>query len=295
MSIKKQVKKYSAKEKSKIVLETLKEDKTIAEIDSENNIHPRNIQNWRKQFLENIEVVFDREQIVKQYKETLIAEASKTDELHRQIGELTAQLNWAKKNLKKLNSSIKRKLIDVEEKELSIKAQCEQMSICRQSYYYAPRPAYSEEDIKILHRMDELYTKWPFLGYRRQYLKLIEEHFSIGKERVRKYMRILDLEAFYSKKKTTTIANKMHKIYPYLLRNMKITRPNQVWAADITYIRLEGGFCYLIVVIDWFSRYILSWQLSNSLDITFCQSALEGIKTLSRSRDIQHRSRESIY
>ena len=97
MSIKKQVKKYSAREKSKIVLETLKEDKTIAQIGSENNVHPRNIQNWRKQFLENVEVVFDREQLVKQYKEALIAEVSKTDELHRQIGELTAQLNWAKK------------------------------------------------------------------------------------------------------------------------------------------------------------------------------------------------------
>lgn len=97
MSTKKQVKKYSAKEKAKIVLETLREDKTIAQIGSENNVHPRNIQNWRKQFLENIEVVFDREQIVKQYKEALIAEAFRTDELHRQIGELTAQLNWAKK------------------------------------------------------------------------------------------------------------------------------------------------------------------------------------------------------
>ncbi len=97
MSTKKQVKKYSAKEKSKIVLETLKEDKTIAQIGSENNVHPKNIQNWRKQFLENVEIVFDREQLVKQYKEALIAEASKTDELHRQIGELTAQLNWAKK------------------------------------------------------------------------------------------------------------------------------------------------------------------------------------------------------
>jgi len=97
MSTKKQVKKYSAKEKSKIVLETLKEGKTIAQIGSDYNVHPRNIQYWRKQFLENVEVVFDREQIVKKYKEALRDEASKTDELHRQIGELTAQLNWAKK------------------------------------------------------------------------------------------------------------------------------------------------------------------------------------------------------
>ena len=85
MSIKKQVKKYSAREKSKIVLETLKEDKTIAQIGSENNVHPRNIQNWRKQFLENVEVVFDREQLVRQYKEALTSEVSKTDELHRQM------------------------------------------------------------------------------------------------------------------------------------------------------------------------------------------------------------------
>ena len=122
--------------------------------------------------------------------------------------------------------------------------------------------------------MDEIYTKYPFYGYRRQYLELIKEQFSIGMERVRKYMRILDLETFYPKKKTT-IANKKHKIYPYLLRNLKINKSNKVWAADITYIRLERGFCYLVAIIDWFSRYILSWQLSNSLDITFCQVALE--------------------
>jgi len=97
MSSKKQVKKYSAKEKSKIVLETLKEDKTIAQIASDHKIHPRNIQYWRKHLLENIEVVFDKEQLVKQYKKELRDEATKTDELHRQIGELTAQLNWAKK------------------------------------------------------------------------------------------------------------------------------------------------------------------------------------------------------
>lgn len=97
MSTKKQVKKYSAKEKSRIVLETLKEDKTTSQIASEYNVHPRNIQYWRKQFLENVEVVFDKDQLVKKYKEALKEEDSKTDELHRQIGELTAQLNWAKK------------------------------------------------------------------------------------------------------------------------------------------------------------------------------------------------------
>ena len=165
-------------------------------------------------------------------------------------------------------------MIDLQEKDLSISTQCEILGIPRQTYYYVPRPAYTEEDIKILHKMDKIYTKWPFYGYRRQYLELIKEHFSIGKERVRKYMRILNLETFYPKKKTT-ITNKMHKVFPYLLRNLKINRPNQVWAADITYIRLEGGFCYLIVLIDWFSRYALSWELSNSLDIGFCQIALE--------------------
>jgi len=164
-------------------------------------------------------------------------------------------------------------MIDKQEKELSIKDQCEILGLPRQTYYYVSRLAYSEEDIKILHKMDEIYTTLPFYGYRRQYLELIKAQFSIGKERVRKYMRILGLETFYPKK--TTIANKIHKVYPYLLRNLKINKPNQVWAADITYIRLEGGFCYLIAIIDWFSRYILSWELSNSLDVSFCQIALE--------------------
>ena len=104
MSTKRQVRKHSAKEKSKIVLETLKEDKTIAQIGSEYNVHPRNIQYWRKKFLENVEVVFDKEQIVRQYKEELKDKSSEIDELHRQIGELTAQLNWAKKKSREAES-----------------------------------------------------------------------------------------------------------------------------------------------------------------------------------------------
>ena len=149
---------------------------------------------------------------------------------------------------------------------MSIRMQCELLSLCRQTLYYHPQAMFTPEELKILNRMDEIYTETPSYGYRRQHRQLIEEGFTICPETVRKYMRVLSLDAIYPKKKTT-IPNKSHKIYPYLLRDLSVNRPNQVWACDITYIRLVGGFCYLVAIIDWYSRYILSWKLSNSVTI----------------------------
>jgi putative transposase len=167
----------------------------------------------------------------------------------------------------------KQKLVD-EDKNVSIREQCDILDISRTFIYYDPVPTYTEQDIIIMHRMDKIYTKCPMYGYRRQYQTLIAEQFAIGIDKVRKYMNVLDLKAIYPKK-NTSIPNKNHLIYPYLLKNLAITYPNHVWAVDITYIKLVGGFCYLVAFIDWYSRYILSWRLSNCLDKGFCLEALE--------------------
>lgn len=155
----------------------------------------------------------------------------------------------------------------------SIRRQCDLLEIDRSNLYYIP-VGYSKDDLKIMHRMDEIHTEYPWLGYRRHHATLLREGFSIGEERTRIYMRVLDIQAIYPRKKTT-IRNKDHKTYPYLLRNLDISKPNQVWATDITYIRLVKGFCYLVAIIDWHSRAILSWRLSNSLDKDFCIEALK--------------------
>lgn len=158
--------------------------------------------------------------------------------------------------------------------EISVTEQCKLLDLNRSSVYYQPAPAFSEEGLKILDKMDEIFTDKPFYGYRRVYLDLVNEGYKVGRDRVLKYMRVLGLETFYPRKRKTTIPAKGHKIYPYLLKGLDICRPNQVWAVDITYIRMSKGFCYLVAIIDWYSRRILSYRISNSLDTAFCIDAL---------------------
>lgn len=158
--------------------------------------------------------------------------------------------------------------------ELSLADQCDILEISRSSLYYEPKPTFSELDIEIMNKIDEIYTAFPFYGYRKQLVELGARGYRIGADRVRQFMRILDLKTFYPKKKTS-IGNFENKIYPYLLKNLNINRSNFVWAADITYIRLIQGFCYLVAIIDWHSRYLLSFRISNSLDTHFCMEALD--------------------
>lgn len=122
--------------------------------------------------------------------------------------------------------------------------------------------------------IDEQYTARPFYGSRRMTAWLRCEGYAINRKRVRRLMQLMALEAIYPKPKTSQ-PHPEHKVYPYLLRDVEITRPNQVWSTDITYIRLPGGFMYLVAIMDWFSRYVLTWELSNTLDLSFCLSALE--------------------
>lgn len=155
-----------------------------------------------------------------------------------------------------------------------MRGQCELLELNRSSYYYEAQPPFDSKALAIMNRIDEVYTECPFYGHRSIRDELVGEGYQIGKDRVLKYMQIMGLAAIYPKKKTT-VSNKQHKVYPYLLNKIDIDRPNKVWASDITYIRLVGGFCYLVVVMDWYSRCVLSWRISNSLHEDFCVSALE--------------------
>ena len=165
-------------------------------------------------------------------------------------------------------------MIDEGEK-IPVVEQCEILTMNRSTFYYKPVPDFTEEELFILGRMDNIFTDFPFYGYRRMWWTLCEEGHVIGRDRTRHYMNVLGLETFYPKKRKTSIPNKEHKKYPYLLRDLEVNRPNQVWAADITYIRMAKGFCYLVVVMDWYSRYILSWRLSTTLEAGFCVDALQ--------------------
>jgi putative transposase len=146
------------------------------------------------------------------------------------------------------------------------------LGLSRSTAYYALAPETSE-NLLLMRLIDKQYTKTPFFGSRKIAKILSSPGFEVNRKRVQRLMRIMGLEAIYPKQKTT-IPNIEHKIYPYLLRNLEITRPNQVWSTDITFLPLCTGFMYLVAVIDWYSRYVLTWELSNSLDGNFCEKAL---------------------
>jgi len=164
-------------------------------------------------------------------------------------------------------------MLDRDHKALSIRRQCQLLSLCRSSLYRPKRVA-DDDDLALMRRLDELYTAHPFLGSRRMTAMLRAEGLSINRKRVQRLMRRMGIEALGPKPRTTKSAPG-HKIYPYLLRDMPIQRPNQVWAADITYIPIGTSFLYLVAVIDWSSRAVLAWRLSNTMDSSFCVDALE--------------------
>ena len=167
----------------------------------------------------------------------------------------------------------KRSLIDKGHKELSVSRQCELLELNRSSYYFKPK-GLDAEDYAIMRKMDEIFTEHPYYGTRRMLYVLRSEGYAIGRKRVRRYYEILGIEAIYPKMNLSK-RNQAHKVYPYLLRDLEVERPNQVWSADITYIRLRQGFVYLVAIIDWYSRYVLSWRVSISLSSDFCVEALE--------------------
>lgn len=156
--------------------------------------------------------------------------------------------------------------------DLSIRRQCELLNLNRASYYYQPAGE-SELNLRLMRLIDEQYTKTPFYGWPKMTVYLQKLGYPINHKRVQRLMQIMGLQAIYPKPQTSPSAPG-HKIYPYLLRGLPITRPNQVWSGDITYIPLANGFMYLLAIIDWFSRYVLTWQLSNTLDGLFCIQAL---------------------
>jgi putative transposase len=167
----------------------------------------------------------------------------------------------------------RRALLDRNHGQISIRRQCTLLGVARSGVYRPPRPA-NDNDVTLMRRIDELFTAWPFLGSRRLATLLRAEGHAINRKRVQRLMRKMGIAALGPKPRTTVPAPG-HKIYPYLLRELAIERPNQVWAADITYIPIGRGFLYLVAIMDWASRAVLSWRLSNTMEASFCVSALE--------------------
>jgi putative transposase len=164
-------------------------------------------------------------------------------------------------------------MIEREHPELSVRSQCELLRVSRSGLYYEPEPT-SPEQLALMRRIDELHLKYPFYGSRKLADALRREGHEVNRKRIQRLMRLMGLEAMAPKPKTSE-PQPEHVVYPYLLRRLSICRVNQVWATDITYIPMKAGFVYLVAIMDWYSRRVLSWRVSNTLDSSFCVEALE--------------------
>lgn len=154
-----------------------------------------------------------------------------------------------------------------------MRRQCELLSVNRSMLYYEPQEV-SANELSLMRQLDRLYLDHPFLGSRKMVVALEQRGVVVNRKRVQRLMRLMGLEALVPKPNTSR-SHPAHKKYPYLLRGLEVTRANQVWATDITYLPLEKGFCYLVAIVDWYSRAVLAWRLSNTLEVGFCVEALE--------------------
>ncbi len=163
--------------------------------------------------------------------------------------------------------------METDHAQLSIARQCELLGLSRSSFYYQPQGE-SAENLVLMRLLDEQYTRTPFYGIRRMTAWLRQQGHEVNEKRVKRLLRLMGLEAIYAKPRLSANPGE-HRVYPYLLRGVRVVRPNQVWSTDITYIRLVRGFIYLAAVIDWYSRYVLSWEVSVTMEGSFCLDALD--------------------
>ena len=178
------------------------------------------------------------------------------------------------------SADLKRPLIEPSNAHLSIRRQCELLDLNRSSYYLPPATE-SEENLRLMRLIDEQFLKTPFYGSRRMTACLERSGETVNRKRVQRLMALMGLEAIFPRPRTTTAASDA-RVYPYLLRDRELTHVNEVWSSDITYVPMRHGFMYLTAVIDWFSRYVLSWRLSNTLEGRFCLEALDEALSMGR-------------
>ncbi|MCD9150488.1 IS3-like element ISPpy1 family transposase [Psychrobacter sanguinis] len=263
-------KRHNAEFKSKVAVEAIKEHKTLNELTAEYGVHATQISNWKKQALAVILTAFNTKQQANEQAQQAII-----DELHRQLGQVISERDWLKKKFLTATLSTRKQLLEPDNKDFSFRKQCELLSINRSSLYYQAKPI-SELDITLMNLLDQQYTKTPFYGVKRMTAYLRQLGYQVGENRVRRLLRQMGLDAIYQHPNTSK-PNSEHQVYPYLLRHVPISRCNQVWSTDITYIRLAKGFVYLMAVIDWYSRYVLDWSLSTTLEADFCVDTVSSL------------------
>jgi len=237
---------------------------------------------WKKKFLQNASLAFDMGGATREYREKIEKLQEENEALAKTLGKTTVERDWAVGKLKSLDLSSKKSLVTSKLNNLSLTRQCELLGLNRSSFYYRPVPM-GEYDLSIMRRIDEIYTDVSTYGYRKIHAQLRNEGWHVGHNKVHRLMQMMGIEAVYPrKKKVTSIKTKEHKIYPYVLtqfyndeKQVIVEHPNQVWSGDITYIPVKGGFLYLSAIIDWHSRALLAWRLSNTMDASLVTGVLQ--------------------
>jgi putative transposase len=267
---------YTPEFKTKIVLEILSEVETVNQIAAKYEVSPVVLSRWKKEFLERASEVFKKgpskaEKELEQSKEHI-------SELERKVGQLTYEVDWLKKNLHKSSDLIgRKKCVDFRAPCLTISRQADLLGINRSSIYRDPpkEKIISDEDLFIMRRIDEIHTAHPTWGYR-TITKIIrrDDEILVNRKKIRRMMRVMGIYTIYPK---PNLSKRYHAQYirPYLLRNPNIERPDQVWGVDITYIRMQKGFMYLFIIIDWYSRRIVDYELSSTLEKSFVLNCLK--------------------
>ena len=266
---------FSVKFKSDLVIELLKGEKDINTLAVENNIQPNLLRNWKKEFLDNASVVFDDKR-EENLKEKLAEERKEKSEYAKKVGQLTMQVDWLKKNLKKFGDlttrvNLAQNLLTTKELPVSVGAKL--LDINRTSIYYKGTPV-SEGELACKEIIDHLHTDNPAWGARQMSAQLKARGYHVGRRKTRHYMNEMDIYPIYPK---MNLSKRMQqaKVCPYFLRNAVIDKPNQVWSIDITYIPIKRGFLYLTAVIDWYSRCIVGWEVDDTLDTRMVVNALK--------------------
>ncbi|MDA7423076.1 IS3 family transposase [Tritonibacter multivorans] len=261
-------KRYSTEFKAKVALEAIREELTTAELAKKYDIHPTMISGWKRTAIENMAQVFSGPATA----EPMIS-AAEVEKLHAKIGQLVVERDFLSEAFQSHPRHWRQKAVKKDHSDLSVRRQCSLLSLARSTFYYQPRGE-SAENLKFMEIIDRQFLETPWYGSRQMARQLAREGHKCGRHRIRRLMKIMRLVPIYQEPKTSK-RHPEHKIYPYLLKDLPITQSNQVWCADISYIPMRRGFLYLVAIMDWHSRKVLSWRLSNSMDAGFCVEALK--------------------
>ncbi|WP_407920728.1 IS3 family transposase [Frigidibacter oleivorans] len=261
-------KNYGAEFKAKVALEAIRGDLTVAELVAKHGVHQTLISTWKRQALEGMSGIFSGKAEAKSAEKE-----GEIEKLHAKIGQLVVERGFFSESLRPVSVSRRREMIEPRHPVLSITRQCALIGISR-SAWYGPAKAESPLNLALMKLIDAQFMETPFYGSRQMARHLRNQGYCVGRKRVRRLMARMGLRAVYQRPRTT-VPHPEHRKYPYLLRDLVIERPDHVWCADITYIPMRRGFLYLVAIMDWATRRVLSWRLSNTMDTEFCIEALE--------------------